>query len=451
VNYQTQPTIKVIDSIMGSGKTTYIIDQLKKEKDRSKRFLIVTPYLKETDRFIGAVPNLCLKTPEGKDAQSKPKPKPKSKSKSKSKSKVELELERRFKSKELMKLIDEEQNIVITHSLLNIMSTDTCNLLAAKGYDLISDETLECVRQYGDKSKQEHSSNDINRWIDSNYVSIGDDGYLKWKGSQSVEYNSILYNLKRDCDNQRITIKRRPAVETSKRPDQFFWEFPINHLRGFKSITVLTYMFDASLMHAYFQSHGIDWEHLTLTNNHELVKWNHDIEASQALSIAKHLHVLVGDKVNDTGEERYSYSASGLRKMNIKQRAEIERAVRNALQNYFGARSCTTMWSCIKDFRLNLAPKGFKKAFVACNVRATNEYRDRSHLAYLRNIYTRSPIFQYFGAKGIKLDQDRYAVSELLQWVFRSAIRDEKEVHLYLPSKRMRTLLHEWSGGVCKV
>jgi len=102
-------------------------------------------------------------------------------------------------------------------------------------------------------------------------------------------------------------------------------------------------------------------------------------------------------------------------------------------------------------FQVKPCPKGFKKAFVVCNVRATNEYRDRSHLAYLRNIYTRSPIFQYFGAKGVKLDQDRYAVSELLQWVFRSAIRDEKEVHLYLPSKRMRTLLHEWSGGVCKV
>ncbi|MBT3619125.1 MAG: hypothetical protein HN523_01715 [Porticoccaceae bacterium] len=212
MHYQTQSTINVIDAIMGSGKTTYIINQLKKEKGRSKRFLIATPYLKEIDRLIGAIPNLYLKTPEGKDAQSKPK--------SKSKSKVELELERRFKSKELMKLIDEEQNIVITHSLLNIMSTDTSNLLSAKGYDLISDETLQCVRQYGDKSKQEHSSNDINRWIDSNYVSIGDDCYLKWQGSQSVEYNSILYNLKRDCDNQRITIKRRPAVETNKRPDQ---------------------------------------------------------------------------------------------------------------------------------------------------------------------------------------------------------------------------------------
>jgi hypothetical protein len=38
-----------------------------------------------------------------------------------------------------------------------------------------------------------------------------------------------------------------------------------------------------------------------------------------------------------------------------------------------------------------------------------------------------------------------------LQWIFRSAIREQKDVKLYLPSKRMRKLLHEWSGGLCKV
>ena len=109
------------------------------------------------------------------------------------------------------------------------------------------------------------------------------------------------------------------------------------------------------------------------------------------------------------------------------------------------------MWSCVEDLQSDLTPKGFKKAFVACNLRATNEYKDKVHLAYLRNIYSQPPVNQYFHAKGVRVDQDRYALSELLQWIFRSAIRDEKDVHLYLPSKRMRTLLHEWSGGVCKV
>ena len=81
----------------------------------------------------------------------------------------------------------------------------------------------------------------------------------------------------------------------------------------------------------------------------------------------------------------------------------------------------------------------------------TNDYKDRVHLAYLRNIYSQPPVVQYFQAKGVKVDQERYALSELLQWIFRSAIREQENVSLYLPSKRMRQLLHEWSGGLCQV
>ena len=109
------------------------------------------------------------------------------------------------------------------------------------------------------------------------------------------------------------------------------------------------------------------------------------------------------------------------------------------------------MWSCVIAHLPNLTPRGFKGAFVACNVRATNDYKDKVHLAYLRNIYSQPPVVQYFKAKGVTVNRDRYALSELLQWIFRSAIREQKDVKLYLPSKRMRKLLHEWSGGLCKV
>ena len=75
MNYQTQPTIKVIDSIMGSGKTTYIIDQLNNEKDRSKRFLIVTPYLKEIERLDKEIPRLSFKSPKEGDLNASTKAK----------------------------------------------------------------------------------------------------------------------------------------------------------------------------------------------------------------------------------------------------------------------------------------------------------------------------------------------------------------------------------------
>ena len=83
-------------------------------------------------------------------------------------------------------------------------------------------------------------------------------------------------------------------------------------------------------------------------------------------------------------------------------------------------------------------------------MRASNEYRDRTCLAYCVNIFINPVICQYFYSKGIVVDQDRYALSTLVQWIWRSAIRDGKEINVYVPSKRMRVLLTDWIEEVSK-
>jgi len=35
-------------------------------------------------------------------------------------------------------------------------------------------------------------------------------------------------------------------------------------------------------------------------------------------------------------------------------------------------------------------------------------------------------------------------LSELIQWVWRSAIRDGNSINIYIPSSRMRNLFIEW-------
>ena len=52
---------------------------------------------------------------------------------------------------------------------------------------------------------------------------------------------------------------------------------------------------------------------------------------------------------------------------------------------------------------------------------------------------------------GIRVEEDQYALSELIQWIFRSALRDNKEITLYIPSKRMRKLLENWINKVSLV
>jgi hypothetical protein len=48
------------------------------------------------------------------------------------------------------------------------------------------------------------------------------------------------------------------------------------------------------------------------------------------------------------------------------------------------------------------------------------------------------------------INQDMYALSVLIQWLFRSAVRKGEEVWIYIPSKRMRSLLERWLINLAK-
>ena len=51
---------------------------------------------------------------------------------------------------------------------------------------------------------------------------------------------------------------------------------------------------------------------------------------------------------------------------------------------------------------------------------------------------------------GVSVDEDGFALSEMIQFIWRSAIRDGKEITLYVPSSRMRNLLLDWLEEISK-
>jgi hypothetical protein len=68
-------------------------------------------------------------------------------------------------------------------------------------------------------------------------------------------------------------------------------------------------------------------------------------------------------------------------------------------------------------------------------------------LAYLANRFSIPEIRGYFESRGVDVYEDIYATSEMLQWIWRSAIRNDQEphdVHVFIPSERMRELLRLW-------
>jgi len=48
----------------------------------------------------------------------------------------------------------------------------------------------------------------------------------------------------------------------------------------------------------------------------------------------------------------------------------------------------------------------------------------------------------------VDVREDEAALSTMVQWIWRSAIRDGEEVWIYIPSKRMRSLLIAWIRDV---
>ena len=71
-------------------------------------------------------------------------------------------------------------------------------------------------------------------------------------------------------------------------------------------------------------------------------------------------------------------------------------------------------------------------------------FRSKTSLAYVANIFMNPIVKNYFRINGIEIDEERYALSEMIQWVWRSAIRGGKPISIYVPSKRMRELLISW-------
>ncbi|MUK89280.1 hypothetical protein GMD78_12950 [Ornithinibacillus sp. L9] len=76
--------------------------------------------------------------------------------------------------------------------------------------------------------------------------------------------------------------------------------------------------------------------------------------------------------------------------------------------------------------------------------RATNDYSHRECLAYLVNRFLNPIEKKFFEQYGDEIDQDTWALSELIQWVWRSRIRNELSIRIYIPSSRMRGLLNQY-------
>jgi hypothetical protein len=168
------------------------------------------------------------------------------------------------------------------------------------------------------------------------------------------------------------------------------------------------------------------------------------------------IHIIGDDgydtRLNDIGDDRTSLSANW-----FKQRGRSHndiKTLRNNLNTFFKTRAKSTseqrLWTTYKDYIEWLLGDRNRYAtnFLSLNARATNAYKSANNVAYLVNRFVNPNIAKFFMSKGIEIDADQFALSEMVQFIWRSAIRDSKEILLYMPSRRMRRLFKEWITNI---
>lgn len=391
--------ITVVDAMMGRGKTSAAIRHMNQCKG-GRRFLYVTPYLDEVSRVC----ELCGFEQPGGDG-------------------------RTSKSAELKRLMRMGASVAATHSLFYLMDGEALELARGRGYSLVIDESVQVIGRVRVCAK------DL-PLIVGQLADEEEDGALRWRDG---DYSGRFSDYKELADAGRLYHQDTALLDVMNPA----------LLGSFDEVFMLTYMFDGQYQKAYLDFFGLPYRVVGVGRDGGGCCFSDAPDEPPRADYRGLVSIVGREKMNRPGAGEHALSKSWFSKRGYDD-ADV-RALRGNLRSFFqhipGGGPGTRLWTTFKEDRGKLvdARTGrFGNNFLQIGARATNEYRGRTDVAYLANRFVDPNLAKFFAQRGVKLDSDRFALAEMLQWVWRSAIRDGRPINLYVPSERMRGLLVGW-------
>lgn len=397
--------IKVCDAMMGEGKTSASINMMK--RDLSSNYIFITPYKDETERIKRECENRHFALPRNLG---------------------------KGKLTNLHALVEQNRNIASTHALFKQYNTNTIELIKSKNYKLVLDEVFTVIEQV------KCSKNDLDIIFnkENGLADVDDDGYVIW--------------LDDDYEGKFDNIKLMSQARTLVKHDDnlLLWLFPKDVFMAFKDVIVLTYMFDAQFQKYYYDMHNIEIEYIgtTYTEKTGYEFCRVDEMTNKHSELKTKIHILDNANLNHigrgVGKYQFKLSSTWFANNTKKGSVELKNNLYNVFRNVYNAKSAEIMWTCFKRDKSRLKGGGYTNGFVSVNTRATNKFRDKKYLAFCVNLFYDPYFKNFFTDHGVEIQEDRWALSEMIQWIWRSTIRDGNEIWIYIPSERMRTLLINW-------
>src|SRR5699024_970304 len=436
-NRTKESSIKVIDAICGAGKTSYAIQMLNDNSKAgfgingelftsTKKYIYVTPFLSEVERVINNT----------KAEFSEPNNK------------------RSSKYEHVKKLIEDGKSIVMTHELFSRLDEDTLTDIECEGYILIMDEVANVLNQI------KISTGDLGYLIKSGAIEIDTFGQVYWM-DDSYETSEInrFRDIKVLAERENLFIENNTAL---------FWTMNVKSFLCFDEVYILTYLFDGQIQKYYYDMHEIDYSKYSvqkMDDRYELCEYNSLLEPRG--KIEELLNIYVDYKSASGKRSRLNSNFDSRKNVNTKYQLsgtwlnnasdkDIEQLRKN-LVSYFRTQAPTLndkiFWTTLKSAapRIKNVKCKFhnkddrtKDNYLPLNVRATNDYADCTSMAYVYNRFMNPIEKNFFYNRGITVDEDQLAMSDLIQFLFRGCIRKNEPMNCYIPSERMRNILTQW-------
>lgn len=410
--------IKVCDAIMGSGKSEAAITYMNEHPET--KFVYITPYLTEAERIVAACDNLEIFEPCGDKTY------------------------QRSKVCHTEQLIRQEKSIATTHNAFRRYSPEMAELIREKKYTLIIDEDVNLLEVL------DFHYNDIQAAIDAGYLTKQESG----------DYSLVDENYKGNLFRELFSVIRRKNISkhhSLKNREVFFcWLVPVDIINAFQDVFVLTYLFEGQDLYNMFRINEISYSNIYISRQgvqSGTFRFTDDISDRYVPEyvgrIREVVRVEMDRKLNAVGVGRTALSEGWFGK-NPDKVDQLRKNLVNIFHNRYKVKSGERIWSTYVKKKDKLTGDGYKKSFVAFNVKATNKYRQCRAAAYCVNLFMNVSQKLYYVDHGIEVDEDAYALSAMVQWIWRTAIRDGKEIQLYVPSERMRLLLLKWMDDISK-
>lgn len=435
INLNNLKAVEVLDVLMGSGKTYASLRHIESLALANKqvRWVFCTEFISEIESRTkeNSEAKHLWRTPSNDDGT---------------------------KLRDFIGLLNEPdvQLIAITHALFKDAagSYEVQNLIAKNGWCLFLDETFDCINPYGGIAAPEFM------WHkDQGRLTVDDDAYgrVKWVDDSVLDYAKskelAVCRLLKEQQNVYAAVNGKQVSLVTIEPKVMFtmWH----------RVILSTYQFEGTLMCAYFNMKGIKWVPCVDIVCYRLAT-KEQIKANITM-ITKY----------DRAFSKLSLSAGWYEgKATAEDFALINKTIRN-IGDAYGCKGeayklgYTLPKSVLgkQTDKKKVQPKGYKhtdclidsdgveientvckrrSGHIPCNARASNEYAAKVVMVHVFDRYPNVSVTNYLRVHGVEFSKERFAINELVQWLWRSAIRNGSPIHVAILSKRMRELFLTW-------